>query len=1198
MAELDFQPDLDFQPEPAIPAGVNPSDIYTRPEVIKQAGNTILGTGAVLGYGAAGGVKHIVDTINNIFKAGAEATDMHPLKGAAIAYHLLTNTPDEINPDEPSNLDKFSKVLERAQTQLAAEEKEQGIPPIPQIAGEVAGGFVPSLIEWGKKVPGTIYAALGEAAAAHAQGESWPTAVKMGAWGGIKRVLLQNVLDRFSKINNAYARRGLSAATLGGAAAAEGGTPQQILTQAIIGGAVAGKTPEEPRGPEDIITRRMVTEPGPMPGPPPRMPTLPEPGAPEVPGAEAARFDFQPEETPTPALPTKPLVPEKPTEVKPAESVKPPEQLPPDLPEPQGPEAARFPVETEFPIQETGPKQEKPPTTPQVETPPAITPEPVPAEAQPTVMRRKTALSVAHDAARVLGMTDEQRAALNTQLTGKASMADMSIDEARKVAMELQKQVEDSGLRVPQVGPNAPNLPDVPATMTVGGATRPAKEILESAVQITNGLHKEGRKEPAVFSAENGVQKEGLVNRAIATQVGENNFSIPALMEKLGGLFKGITRTIGVEDYLDGFRKTNAFAADLYRNLPNTFKQAGISLDDLRQMSRSLDPRYGFIRTGAKVIGQARTVLHPVTLGTGPNGGARKATMSGGEMIDFYLCARQEGGLDHIKQSGIHIWGRTFTGITDADIKGINNFVNNSPKLKAAADILERICSEKNNPALNETSQAMIGEDVADRDHYWGLRIHNPKLAKGQGAVPQSFIDNPRWLKEREGGGNGALVIEDAFDKFTKLSDGVADYVGMAHPIRNIRTLLNYGPFIKACEDKGLVFTREKVITLLDRIKGGNVESTGLQFVQPALRGAYRGVLQFNPRPVLAEGVGEIQEMAHPDFTAKDTANLGAAVRNPAGVQKMLEQSPTAYMRFHRGSSSMELGEAERNESTLVMFTGQHMDINKPNIMMKSFDAGKLYFGWQKAMEMTGKETDLTPDTPEWIDAVDKRACQYWSENCPSWDKWNRSMNSSDPTLARPIFYMFRSYWEKATTGLNRAIAQYSYSDKGTDAKKALGQTLGATMASIMANAAIRSLIGITLWQQKKTVAQFAAEVLSSPAKLVAITGDYLADGMRLFIEITNLKEGEKIVPDFQSGQSLPLELIHMFGKTFVDYSKGSAYYIDGDQEKGKKELKKAAANTIMAVGLAKGVPVYDIQRWYKAWLKPQENSAEASRSH
>lgn len=817
---------------------------------------------------------------------------------------------------------------------------------------------------------------------------------------------------------------------------------------------------------------------------------------------------------------------------------------------------------------------------------------------------RNELVKMGHVIPRSLGWTTEQRRAFNKQITGKESMSDMNMTEMQSLADALQVEAVSAGKPYGQKKPKAivaPNLPETPQTMTVGGQKLPAKIVLDGAVKDASTLHDQGP-EPDILSAENGVVKEGLWKSTLSP-FATNNMSIPALAEHIGAVFKGIVHTVFVEDYGEGHRATNKFMDDLLTTIPQWEKEAGISNDDLRQMSHTQDPRYWVIRKGAKLLGKARTPTHTFVMGKNSKGESQKVNMTDGNLISFYLSALQEGGVDHIKDH-IRIWGRRVNGITDADIRQVAQYVEANPKIRAQCELKMRIAREKNNPAINKTFHDMGGdpeENIADNDHYFPLIIDTPEVARGKMAVNMSFIDNPRHLKERTGGGGG-LIIGDAFDTFTKLEEEVGAYVGMAQPIQNMRTLLNYQPFIDTLDAKGLTEVRHKLLTLMSRAENPRqVESTATKVIQPLLSGGYRGVLQFNPRPILAEGIGEVQIMADEAARPEDAKKLGAAAKNPAGVKEMLEHSPTARMRFDYGTSSFELAELERNEHALTMFTGQHSDINKPSIMMKSFDAGKLYFGWQIAMERVGEEQpDLKQGSPEYWDAVEKRAYPIWQRNCPSWDRWNRSMNSSDPTIGRQVFFMFRSYWEKASSVLNRANLNYQYSDKGPEAKKQWVKAYGWTMASILANSTVRVMVGQYLWKKKRTLAQNVADIVTSPFQIMAVAGGYLQSMTSSFIQLATK---QKLEPSFAANQSLPLEMVTMVGTSAADYMKAAGSWVGGDREKAKKELKKAIMSSVMIGGLAGGMPVYVIQDFYRAWIQKEKtgdkrNYNVATRGH
>jgi hypothetical protein len=96
---------------------------------------------------------------------------------------------------------------------------------------------------------------------------------------------------------------------------------------------------------------------------------------------------------------------------------------------------------------------------------------------------------------RSLGWTTEQRRAFNKQITGKESMSDMNMTEMQSLADALQAEAVSAGKSYGQKKPKAavaPNLPETPQTMTVGGQKLPAKIVLDGAVKDASTLHDQG----------------------------------------------------------------------------------------------------------------------------------------------------------------------------------------------------------------------------------------------------------------------------------------------------------------------------------------------------------------------------------------------------------------------------------------------------------------------------------------------------------------------------------------------------------------------------------------------------------------------------------------------------------------------------------------------------------------------------------
>jgi len=147
---------------------------------------------------------------------------------------------------DDTDLVKAADLMDKTAVHLDEYAKERGVSGVGAIPGEVVGGLPVGFVEWGKKVPGTLYAGLDAAAKARAEGKGiWDTATA-GAVGAGKRLVMGKLLDRYSEIKNAVLRRGAGAATFAADTAASGGDLTQTLTSGTVGALMTGKKPERP----------------------------------------------------------------------------------------------------------------------------------------------------------------------------------------------------------------------------------------------------------------------------------------------------------------------------------------------------------------------------------------------------------------------------------------------------------------------------------------------------------------------------------------------------------------------------------------------------------------------------------------------------------------------------------------------------------------------------------------------------------------------------------------------------------------------------------------------------------------------------------------------------------------------------------------------------------------------------------------
>ncbi|KKL50921.1 hypothetical protein LCGC14_2300680, partial [marine sediment metagenome] len=439
---------------------------------------------------------------------------------------------------------------------------------------------------------------------------------------------------------------------------------------------------------------------------------------------------------------------------------------------------------------------------------------------------------------------------------------------------------------------------------------------------------------------------------------------------------------------------------------------------------------------------------------------------------------------------------------------------------------------------------------------------------------------NKGMFIKRKKTGVGALVVRDAFDAFVAVQEAVAEYVGMAEQLREMNSLLNYQPFIGALEEQGYGNLRNNMITILERAQSNPQVSGNIsRLLSRILRGAYRAVLTLNPKIAPSQYTSTIHYLAI--LPRKYWKHIGH-LSKPSDVKEMLDNSPTAWRRLYIGAQSIEMAKLGQLDKSLRFFTGKTADINKAGIAIKTTDILAFTDGWKAAKAIVEDTTDLQPGAKEYFAAADEIAVGLWQKTQPSWDKWNRSINTSDPTPFRQTFLLFRSYYEKALSMLHVANATYVNSEKTAEDVARLAQVYGAVLSSQMINAVLRFMIGWGLWRERKTVWDLLADMAASPLAMLAVVGKGLQISIGNFIKTLGGRRSSYIKEPISS---LPISIINIMLQAPDEFGKAAAFYINGDMKEGNEHMKKAMKHVYRSFGLINGVPVYELEKAQRGWF-------------
>jgi len=816
--------------------------------------------------------------------------------------------------------------------------------------------------------------------------------------------------------------------------------------------------------------------------------------------------------------------------------------------------------------------------------------------------------AVGHKVAKAAGIYDKpEYRDLARNITGKTSMKAMTRAEMEQFVAAL----EDA------YGAAAPlTKADYEIPVTVGdNVTTMATIINRGREAVANLIPKKRTKGVAKLGAPKE-SKLGRVKRFLFTL---DNTPIFHLARILDNGEEGIYSEVLDHNMEKARRVKDGFLRSGDNIITSELADAGITPQDMAKLSKALNPRtrlHQFIREAA-----ATTVFQRKINGKSFN-------FTWGRAMDFYLATNQEDGLRHVREGGWVIDGRETDGWSDEEINSFRDEIENNEQVMTAVNAILKVGRELWRPGTNQVSQRLEGKDIATIDDWWGLEVWQPNRVKGKTKPSQhyevpSLIENQGIFHDRTRS-KAPLVMRDAFNRYTVFNQMVAEYVGYADAARTARTLLNNTELSSALEQKGYGPVVDRIVKIQNRAQGATISNDQgplTSFMREHLPGLYRAVLVVNPRVIASQFTSTFNYGAYVSSAFITNIKDGLSWKN---IQDTIELSDIAWSRFHMGHSSLELGEMAKSDAALRAWTGGTADINKLGWSLKVSDAAALAAGMKIAQaeytdflgdKLTGLSAewwaDKSSDLPDmtidkwkeiqakqdqatqeerqaaetWRKAVTKRAEFLWQRTQPSWDKWNRSVLTSQAGLERLIL-LFRSFHEKSLTIFNEAKLDYGHSSKKLEDKARFVQRTSAVMTGYAVNAALRVSLGALVAREIPDMYKFLKAIVTSWMAMFPVFGKTLDDSARRFLDAATDHK-----PEYR-GQPIelfPLQVINTTLKAGPDIAQAVGEVVNGDNEAAKEAMKKALHELWMGIGAMNGVPVYELNRAFKTDKEPRQ---------
>lgn len=822
-------------------------------------------------------------------------------------------------------------------------------------------------------------------------------------------------------------------------------------------------------------------------------------------------------------------------------------------------------------------------------------------ETEPTapkiVKRSKNNLrTIAHKIQKEAEVSDTDYRDMAEIVTGKRSMKDMT----RKEMDDFTSAMEEAYGK-----PSELSIEDFEMPVVVAGRETTMGAIHRDAISAADDLTSK-QKIPETVKVSFG--KTGMAGRLKSFFFGIDNTPVYHLARILDGGGEGIFSEVLDKNIQAGQKVSRSHLRSVFDTLNAALVEAEVTPEDLAKMSRAVNPR---LQTHQWLRSKAATET------LSENFNDRDFEITWANLIDIYLMSNQKSGMNHLLNGGLVINTVETGKLTDERINELRQKIEDNPKTLAVVDAIMNIEVQIWKPSINEVSNRLEGKDIATVPDWWGHEVYNPQRLVGKTRPSMSrthevnLMEDKSILRDRTRS-KAPLVVRDALNRFSVFESAIAEYTGMAEPTRTSRTLLNDTAVTGDLTRKGYGRVVNHIAEIHKRAQSVNApEGSFTAFFAQHLPGLYRAVLYFNPRVVASQftSVTNYGAYASPEFmgSMKD----GLSIEN---AQETLAMSDFAWERFNMGHSSLELGEMAKADAALKLWTGKSSDLNKLGWTLKVADLGALTAGmsvaqqeyakaqkgeleglsaewwldkdnlpeadvemWRRVKEL-GEEADpVEAEAAEiWKQTVTERAEYLWQRTQPSWDKWNRSLLTTQKGVRR-LFLLFRSFHEKSLTIFNEAKLDYEQSSKTMEDKSRFVQRTGSVMAGYTLNMALRLAILAGITRELKEPLQYVQDFLTGWMAMFPIFGDVLDASTREFIaeatDTTASYQGEII-------SSFPIQMTNIALKAAPDFAGAAGNFIAGDSDAAIKHLETGVGNIYEGVGSMYGVPVYEIDRW------------------
>lgn len=568
-----------------------------------------------------------------------------------------------------------------------------------------------------------------------------------------------------------------------------------------------------------------------------------------------------------------------------------------------------------------------------------------------------------------------------------------------------------------------------------------------------------------------GVLPKGHWARGIA---GYRSDNLQTLSRILSGMKEGQFYKYLAADLAAGLDEEIAHYYMMKEHFRYSLSASGITDADMKSWSRLVKAN--------RIDKKAKLVTIPLEQG-------RTIELSVMEMIDVLMHTKNPENYAALTgKNGIRLHNERWEQLTPDDVQTIIDAI--PEKARQLADIFAEGI-ELQTQLINQVSNRLEGYDLANVPNYWHIpRWLPPKVAGKKPEVTQESIESRGSWKERTGGDH-ALILDDAINKYLESVNVASEYIGMAEPMRNARMILHDSDIRVKAESKGYGEEYRTIITLVQRLQEAIREKEWhYSMIGKWSRNITRSVFAYNPRLALEQYTAV--------FLGMDKLPTEAIVAiRPFTSRKALRElderinrlSPYIRMR-DEGHIGREIGDVTQTGSVYRFVTDKDVTMNKTTKWIRDMDRHAIRDIWRMVewtiqRDIKKGKYNFTVGSSEYNEKLVSMAEAIIRDTQSTWHKIDRSLIGGTTNPWGRAVTMFYSQREKMLQMLHEANARYANSGRTAKDKARLGRTYGLVLGNVALTNAWKWFWRVVILRQSMDVIDWFVQTVADVFGLV-----------------------------------------------------------------------------------------------------------------